>query len=81
MALLFKSAWDDAGEWTRCIQAEEPELEVRVWPEVGEATDIDAHEHIELRPNRNAGAHWLYACLASPEATPHLKPGRVDPGT
>ena len=41
MAILFKSAWDDAGEWTRCIQAEEPELEVRVWPEVGEAADIE----------------------------------------
>lgn len=41
MALLFKSEWDNAGEWTRCIQAEEPGLEVRVWPEVGEAADIE----------------------------------------
>jgi len=50
MALLFKSAWDDAGEWTRRIQAEEPELEVRVWPEVGEATDIEFALVWELPP-------------------------------
>lgn len=41
MTLLFMSEWDSAGEWTRDLQAFIPDLEVRAWPDVGNAADID----------------------------------------
>ncbi len=41
MTLVFISQSDDPALWTRMLQAAIPELEVRVWPEVGEAADVD----------------------------------------
>ena len=41
MALVFISETDDHGEYTRAIQALMPELEIRVWPEVGDVAEID----------------------------------------
>ncbi len=42
MALLFYSKVDDPEEWTDALKRAEPALDVRVWPEIGEAADIDA---------------------------------------
>ena len=41
MALVFISKSDDPDEYTRAMQALMPQLEVRVWPEVGDAAEID----------------------------------------
>ena len=42
MALLFVSAVDSADAWTAALGKLEPGLEVRVWPELGDAAAIEA---------------------------------------
>ena len=42
MALLFYSKVDDPEEWTEALRRAEPALDVRVWPNIGDAADIDA---------------------------------------
>ena len=42
MALLFYSQFDDPKEWSGHLRRLMPELEVRVWPEVGNVADIEA---------------------------------------
>lgn len=42
MALLFYSKVDDPEEWTAALKRAEPTLEVRVWPDIGDAAEIDA---------------------------------------
>jgi glyoxylate/hydroxypyruvate reductase len=42
MALLFLSAADSAEEWTAELGKRLPELEIRVWPEIGDPAEIDA---------------------------------------
>lgn len=42
MALLFYSRFDDPQEWAGHLRRLMPELEVRVWPEVGDPADIEA---------------------------------------
>lgn len=39
--LLFSSKADDAGAWTKALRKHMPELNVRVFPEVGDVRDID----------------------------------------
>jgi glyoxylate/hydroxypyruvate reductase A len=39
--LLFKSDFADPPPWKSALQENMPELEVRLWPEVGDARDID----------------------------------------
>ena len=41
MALLFMSEWDSADEWTRMLREHIPDLNVRVWPDVGDPAVID----------------------------------------
>ena len=41
MVVLLKSDTDDAGRWIDAFAAEDPSLEIRVWPEVGEPAEID----------------------------------------
>jgi glyoxylate/hydroxypyruvate reductase A len=41
MALLFSSQADDPVAWTAMLKQQLPDLEVRVWPEVGDVRDID----------------------------------------
>jgi glyoxylate/hydroxypyruvate reductase len=41
MALLFRSSVDSEARWRPQIAGLMPELEVRVWPEVGDPADID----------------------------------------
>ena len=42
MIVLFLSAADDAMEWRRELRKHVPELELRVWPELGDPTEIEA---------------------------------------
>ena len=41
MALLFLSPDDPADAWRTELQARIPDLEVRIWPEIGDPADID----------------------------------------
>ena len=41
MALLFKGDIDRGGSWERSLTACAPDIELRVWPEVGAAEDIE----------------------------------------
>ena len=41
MALLFSSQADDPVAWTGMLKRQLPDLDVRVWPEVGDVRDID----------------------------------------
>lgn len=42
MALFFKSDIERHGAWEEALQACDPELEVRSWPEVGDPAEIEA---------------------------------------
>jgi len=42
MALLFQSSIDSAERWSAELDRLLPGLEIRVWPEVGDAEDVDA---------------------------------------
>jgi glyoxylate/hydroxypyruvate reductase A len=41
MAILFHCPWANAGEWRRRIAEELPEAELRTWPEIGDAGEVD----------------------------------------
>ena len=41
MALLFKSDADRAELWVPAIRARLPEMEVRVWPDLGDPDEIE----------------------------------------
>ena len=40
MALLFATDFDNPRDWVPALKAELPDLEVRVWPAVGDPADI-----------------------------------------
>ncbi len=42
MILLFVSDVDSAGDWRRELAKHVPDLELRVWPELGDPTEIEA---------------------------------------
>jgi len=42
MALLFQSSIDSAERWSAELNRLLPDLEIRVWPEIGDAAEIDA---------------------------------------
>src|SRR5437868_231859 len=42
MALLFQSSIDSAERWSAELNRLLPDLEIRVWPEIGAADEIDA---------------------------------------
>ena len=41
MALLFLSPDDPADAWRAELQARIPDLDVRIWPEIGDPAEID----------------------------------------
>ena len=41
MALLVTAFFGDPAEWRRLFSARMPELDVRIWPDVGDERDID----------------------------------------
>lgn len=71
-ALLFHSQWDDPAAWRRAIAARIPGLELRVWPEVGERTDI-VYAFVEnLPPGELARLPNLKAILSPGAGVDHL---------
>ena len=50
MALLLTPIGAPAAEWLRCFAAELPDLEVRVWPELGDPADIEIAAIAHLPP-------------------------------
>jgi len=41
MALLFRSSVDSEARWKPQLARLMPELEVRIWPEIGDTAEID----------------------------------------
>ena len=83
MALIFISALDDAAAWRTHLQAAEPSLEVRVWPEIGNPRDIEAalvwkpppgelrrFERLKLIVNLGAGVDSIVADATLPPGVP-----------
>lgn len=87
--LLFRSPSDPAERWRRALEAELPDLRVRVWPDVGDPGQIDyalvwaspdrmLHELPSLRAVFSLGAGVDH--LTGPEVPEHLPLVRmVDP--
>ena len=83
MALIFISALDDAAAWRKHLQAADPSLEVRVWPDIGDPRDIEAalvwkpppgelrrFERLELIVNLGAGVDSIVADATLPPGVP-----------
>jgi glyoxylate/hydroxypyruvate reductase A len=86
MALLLTPLSDPAKEWLRCFAAEMPELEVRLWPELGDPADIEVaavthlpHGTLARLPNLRliasllAGQDGLLADKSIPKGVPILR--------
>ena len=41
MALLFHCPWDNAADWLSALRRALPGEDIRVWPDVGDADEID----------------------------------------
>ena len=41
MALLFKADIDRGGDWERSLKACDPNLDLRIWPDIGDPAEID----------------------------------------
>jgi glyoxylate/hydroxypyruvate reductase A len=52
MALLLTPVFGKADEWRALLAAEMPELEVRIWPETGDPSDIEVAAVTSLPPGR-----------------------------
>ncbi len=91
MALLFKSDIERHGAWERALKACDPDLDLRIWPNVGERADIDyalvwAPPHGELKRCSNlkvvfsigAGTDHLTADPDFPRQLPIVR--MVEPG-
>ena len=55
MAVLFYSSMDSAAQWKRELAKHLPDLDMRVWPEVGDAREIDAAIVWKPKPGLLAG--------------------------
>lgn len=80
MALLFLSHMDDAVAWTRALRRLMPDLEVRVWPEVGAADEIDVALVWQHPPGALARFSNLRAVIALGAGADHLLADRDLPG-
>ncbi len=72
MALVFISKSDDPDEYTRQMQALMPELEVRVWPEAGETSEVDFALTWKAKPGVLAGFPNLKAISSLGFGVDHL---------
>jgi glyoxylate/hydroxypyruvate reductase A len=52
MALLLTPAFNSADEWRALLRSEMPELEVRIWPELGDPADIEVAAVTSLPPGK-----------------------------
>lgn len=86
MALLFYSRFDDPLEWSGHLRRLMPDLEVRVWPEVGKAEDIEAalvwkapdgelakYANLKLIVNLGAGVDYIVADRSIPAQIPIVR--------
>jgi len=91
MALLFKSEVDRADLWAEALRECAPELEVRVWPEAGEPSEIEyalvwkpprgllkSYPNLKLIFSLGAGIDHLTSDPELPEGVPVLR--MVEPG-
>lgn len=89
--LLFASEFDDAHAWRAALEREWPELEVRIWPEIGDAREVDvalvwkpprealsACAHLRLIVILGAGGDAVIGDPALPASIPVAR--LVDPG-
>ena len=90
MALLFRSSVDSEARWKPQLARLMPELEIRVWPEIGDARDIDyalvwrpeprllaSLPNLKLILSLGAGVDHI---LCDPQLPPHIPIIRlVDP--
>lgn len=83
MALLFYSQFDDPAEWSGHLRRLMPELEVRVWPDVGDPAKIEAalvwkappgelakYPNLKLIVNLGAGVDAIVADRTIPAHVP-----------
>src|SRR5260370_37570775 len=68
MALLFRSSIDSEARWKPRLARLMPELEVRIWPEIGDPAEIDYA--LVWRPEPG-----LLASLPNPKLIPSLGGG------
>ena len=72
MILLFQSENDDPGPWRSALTRALPELEFRVWPELGRAEDIDYALVWKPPPGMLKGLPRLKAILSLGAGVDHL---------
>ena len=90
MILLFRSLANSAPRWTAELHKHMPELEIRVFPEVGNPRDIDAAlvwkppsgllaslPNLRMIATLGAGVDFLYADPTLPRHVPVVR--LVDP--
>src|SRR5262245_38283133 len=93
MALLLNAFFGKPDDWRRLFAAEMPELELRIWPEVGDAQDIDVaavaalpHGKLKSLPNLRlivsllAGSDVLLSDPSLPDV-PIVRAGHPDGDT
>ncbi len=86
MALLFYSQFDDPAEWSGHLRRLMPELEVRVWPDVGNLADIESAlvwkapegelakcPNLKLIVNLGAGVDSIVADRSLPAGVPIVR--------
>ncbi len=91
MALLFKSEIDRADLWAEALGGCAPDLEVRIWPEAGELSEIEyalvwkppqgllkSYPNLKLIFSLGAGVDHLTSDSELPEGVPVLR--MVEPG-
>lgn len=86
MALLFYSQFDDPAEWSGHLRRLMPDLEVRVWPDVGDPADIESAlvwkapegelakcPNLKLIVNLGAGVDSIVADRSLPAGVPIVR--------
>ena len=90
-ALLYNSPIDDPAPWKKAFAERRPDLDFRVWPDIGDATHIryaliwsiesgflDSLPNLEAIFSMGAGVDQICA-TAIPEANPAVPDGRCRP--
>ena len=72
MAMVFHSKVDDADEWDREMKALIPDLDYRVWPDVGNVEDIDIALVWQAPPGMLASLTGLKLILSLGAGVDHL---------
>ena len=83
MAILFHCPWDNADQWLVALQAALPNEEFRIWPDVGEAHEVEValvwdpmqeqllrFPNLKLIASLGAGVDHLLATTTLPDDVP-----------